>query len=346
MNSKLLKLITILTVFTFSTLANDCDFSRPEIKLESSIKSNMKIISQADSILDFIGSEYITDESAFRKHDKRKVKNNNSPDFLDAVGRLVITDSKGISSACTGYLVSATPGASGKYLGSAAHCINQNANKRDSTGKLFPFKKMDLKSITWTTTIKGKEISRNVSIISFDQESDTLLLKIDSAISFSMIKPLLIDIEEIFDSNLFINYDIPKKLIIAGYSADRYLGQEGKVLTYDDTITNDMAKSLDYGYHQKDLIVETVTFGGASGAPLMAEISEDDLRDDGLLNPHNQMYVIGILHGFSQTDMSSQVLNFRESSTNAHGTNRGYYRDYRELSKLMRDDLKNSFPPL
>lgn len=309
---------------TFYTLAKECDFVTPQVSLHDSIDKNMQLVAQvSEAMTDEEAEAYTTDFNEFKKHDKRKVKTTSSPSYLDAVGRLAIKTKKGHTSYCSAYLTSGTPGASSNKLGSAAHCINEYANNKD---KLKTPKKKDIASMTWTTTVNGQTITKNVKILDFDFETDQMLLEIDSKIPFSQIKPLLLETEMEFSPKELILTQYPTHLISAGFHGDTHKGEGGKVLTYDDSI--DVKRVAVQDLTRGDSIVpRTVTYSGGSGGPLIAKM---DLTEEDVSNPYDQMYVIGTLYGFSGIDQS---MNY-EDKNRAHGTNRPSFRDYTLLIRL------------
>lgn len=322
-----LNLIILLTLSNLYTFAIDCDFVTPEVSLHDSISSNMELVLQVSKSSEDEDKTAYTDEATFKKFDKRKVKNSSSPSYLDAVGVLFIYDNKGGEFRCTAYLTSATPGESSNKLGSAAHCIDEYSNSKD-INKIGKNKKMDIKKITWTTTVNGSTITKNAKVLDFDFETDQMLLEIDSPISFSLIKPLLIESEISLQPTDLIFYKYVKKLTAAGFGGDSYKGNNGKVLTYDDSIDINkvVLQNLERG---QSIVPETVTFSGASGGPLIAEI---DLSEEDVSNPHNQMYVIGTLKGFSGHSLSKHYLDKNQKSK---GTNRPNFVDYNLMSVLL-----------
>ena len=261
---------------------------------------------------------FTTDFDEFAHSNKRVEKNAASPAFLDAVGQLIIETTRGNKSSCTGFLVSTEPGAASDLLGSAAHCIDKYAHSKDLQRKS---EKIEISNIVWQTTVKGRTLTREARVVAYDFDTDQMLLRLDQVIPFSQIKPLLIEAEGLFSPDDLILY--ATKLISAGFNADSYKGKYGKVLTYDDKIDINQAILQDTTTGT-DIIPLTVTFSGASGGPLIAEM---DLTDEDITNPFKQMYVIGTLYGFSGVRQSTNYVD----DGNKMGTNRPRFRDYRRL---------------
>ncbi|MGI2059264.1 hypothetical protein ACRN9T_19060 [Shewanella baltica] len=329
-NPKLHLLVIFLGLPNSFTFAKVYDCAIPAVSLHDSLNANIQLVAQVSEAMSDeeakVAAEveaYTTDFNEFKKFDKRKVKITSSPSYLDAVGRLTIKTKKGEKFQCSAYLTSGTPGASSNKLGSAAHCINEYANIKD---KLKTPKKIDIASMTWTTTVNGQTITKNVKILEFDFETDQMLLEIDSKIPFNKIKPLLLETEMEFSPKELILTQYPTQLISAGFNADSYKGEGGKVLTYDDSI--DVQRVTVQDLTKGDSIVPiTVTYSGGSGGPLIAKM---DLTEEDVSNPYDQMYVIGTLYGFSGIDQS---MNY-EDKNRALGTNRPGIRDYTLLIRL------------
>lgn len=319
-------LVIFLILPNSFTFAKVYDCATPAVSLHDSIDHNIRLVYQVDDAMsDEEAEAYTTDFNEFKKFDKRKVKTASSPSYLDAVGRLTIKTKKGHVSHCSASLVSGTPGASSNKLGSAAHCINEYANIKEKIDKP---KKKDIAIITWATTVRGQTITKNVKILDFDFKTDLMLLEIDSIIPFSKIKPLLLETEMEFSPKELILTQYPTQIISAGFNADSYRGEGGKVLTYDDSIDVKRVEVEDLT-RGDSIVPKTVTYSGASGGALIAKM---DLTEEDVSNPYNQMYLLGTLYGFSGIYNS---LNYVDKDNNkALGTNRPSFRDYTLLIRL------------
>lgn len=290
MRLSLAKLFTLLTVFSFNTLAIDCKFVSPEIDLPSNYSDNLELLEVATRALSYErdGMTIYTDLTDLQKVDRRKVKNSSSPEVLDAVGKIIVTYTDGTSkSTCTGTLVSTTPGQSSRIINSAGHCF----------GNTKTLVKSNIKDITWITTTKaGKRIEKKLTIEDLDLEKDEALLSFEGKIPFSVIKPALVENEITMSASDMIFYNKDAKIISAGYSSDNYKGKNGDVLTYDDEIKykNFKADSLGDG---ANFSFETVVFSGASGGAILIQT---DLSEEDIANPHNQYYLIGTILAVSE----------------------------------------------
>ena len=186
--------------------------------------------------------------------------------------------------------------------------------------------------------MKGRTISKTARVLTFDFETDALLLEIDSTIPFNLIKPLLLENEISLSAKELISVRYPTQLIQAGFHADSYLGQNGEVLTYDDTI-NVRTTYTEYLSRANSITPTTVTFSGGSGGPLIAKM---DLREEDVENPYDQMYAIGYLRGLSDDEDAERFANVAEKRTGnrqvtkiALGTNKPRFIDYNLLTVLL-----------
>lgn len=282
MKIQLLKLITLLAVFNFSTVASNCSKAKPEISLPENYSTNLDIIEFASNALRYSanGITYSRDLTEIRKADKRKIKDSSSPAYLDAIGRIKIYFTNGKVAGCTGSLISTQYGSSSRVIQSAAHCFGNTETSTD----------FSIKKITWESKLKsGENILKVLKKEEVDYKTDIAILTTSEKIPFVKIKPFLLETEVEEYPDFLISY--ADEFVAAGHSADTDKGDGGKNLTYDDTLKR---RTVNRSGNRNDPIIETVTYGGASGGPLLVSI---DLSEDGVKNPHGQMYIIGSLIG-------------------------------------------------
>ncbi|OUS00270.1 hypothetical protein A9Q84_00020 [Halobacteriovorax marinus] len=174
------------------------------------MKSVFKILLLASLVIATVQAE-------LHPSDDRKVKGPDSPKFLDAVGRLTVKKSTGATNYCGATLVGFTADRKSRIVVTSAHCLKAD-------------------NISWKTTTKsGKVIKRKiVKVLEHETLSDYAILLLDDYVEPSDVAPLIIDYEGGDSVGRMITRG--GKAVIAGYSADKELGQGGKVLTYDDSI--------------------------------------------------------------------------------------------------------------
>ncbi len=254
------------------------------------------------------------DLTKLRKSDDRKVKSKSSPAYLDAVGRIEIKFQDGTFGICTGSLISEVPGNSSKVIQTASHCF------RDSKSNDLKA----IKSIQWkTTTRSGKKIIKDLELQVSDFDDDISLLTMSSKIDFAEIQPLLVESELFAHVSELLSYT--KKVVSAGYSSDYEKGNGGAVLTYDDAISRFEINSTSF---RDGVLVHTVTFQGASGGPLIAEI---DLAEEEIENPYGQMYILGSLRGGDKSDL--HYISKGKSSSSL-GNDESTYQSYQSVGRM------------
>ncbi len=315
MKLQLLKLITILTVFTFSTTAKECDFVKPEVQLPENYSTNLDILQIATRALSFSqdGVTFYTDLTELQKKDRRKQKSRSTSADLDSVGRIKVTYRDGKISHCSGTLISTVPGQSSRVIKSAAHCF----------GNTITEEKHDIKSITWEVTTKsGQRIVKELNIEILELDRDNAVLSFNGKIPFKTIKPALVEVEIGMNPDELFDFE-PTRIISAGYSADNYKGNGGKTMTYDDEITWRSYRGHPSDSHRQ-FIMDTVAFSGGSGGALLVEAN---LEEEGIENPYKQLYYAGTTLSL---DESSKYYKL-SSSDNAAGASRIRFDTYQGI---------------
>jgi len=287
--------------------------------------NSRSIASQVETIGSFISTDRSTEisDGVFLKSNKsiapgddRKVKDKNSPRYLDAVGKLRITNSEGKTNICGGSLVAFTPKQSSRIIVTSLHCMKGD-------------------NVTWESTTKdGRVIKRKVlKSLEWNEKSDYDILLLDKKVDYKDIPPLLIDYE-VQDSPDSIlgdeEYGNPE-FAFAGFSADAELGKGGSVLTYDTTGKVSTASDSN-GDPIGGYTSNVTTYGGASGGALIVTYTEED-RDFRPVNHGRQSYLMGIIKGGLSNDFASD--NGVEGS---HNTRFVYYERFmRPLYKALQD---------
>lgn len=213
--------------------------------------------------------------------DDRLVKSSSSPQILDAVGRLIVKDPKTDKvNLCSASLVAFTPKQASRVLVTSAHCIRGYKHQ-----------------LTWQTTKNGDNYTANVQVVEHNLGDDWAFLVLDKKLPASFIPPLIIDYENqhhleemIGSSGLGANF------YVAGYSADKELGKNGKILTYD--MTGDLSSSTRSGGIFNDII----TYSGASGGAVITYF-KDELAE---VNTGYNYYLAGIIKGGKNEDLISK----------------------------------------
>ena len=197
--------------------------------------------------------------------DTRKVFNAQSPDFLESYGKFMVN---GIQ-RCTANIVSDDNSKDSFIVTTAEHCIKKNTDKF---------------SVIFTKK-NGRKIKRNLSLLTVNKKNDYAILKLNRVILNSQIKPLSIaknfyDVWEEADDE-----DYELTITVAGFSGDEYIGEKGKVLTYDqdcELIREDNSYTA---------VTNCTAYKGASGGAMV--ISYIDYDD------HFHQYFAGVNHSVS-----------------------------------------------
>ncbi len=190
--------------------------------------------------------------------DSRQVFNSASPEFLETYGKLFVDGLQ----LCTGNIVSNKPTNDSYIVTSSAHCF-----KTDNPQEI---------SIVFLKR-NGDEIERQLVLETLNRERDYAILRLDRKIDNSLIKPLVIapyDHED-YDLGDFI-YDVAligfePVLNVAGYSLDEYLGQSGKVLTYDQDCSCQGSRDF-------NTITDCTTYPGASGGGTVVSLDDTEFH--------------------------------------------------------------------
>ncbi|WP_375748614.1 trypsin-like serine peptidase [Vibrio sp. HN007] len=192
------------------------------------------------------------------KKDTRVVRSENSPLFLDAVGKVKIIfpmDNSKKMLQCSGSLISSASKINSRLVITAAHCLRAG-------------------EFLWVSeTRSGSVIKRKARVLDYytNHHIDYAFLLLDDVVSVEDIQPLLID----FDSDIRLDKYHRKvrprpTFYVAGYSSDSVLGDSGKVLTYTKVKRLSLAAGPEGG------VVKARSYGGSSGG---AVISFMDLRN-------------------------------------------------------------------
>lgn len=194
--------------------------------------------------------------------DDREVKNENSPDYLNAIGSLgYVNDKYKVKSRkfqnieCGASLVSIEKNKDSNLIITASHCVLDN-----------------IKKYTWTTyDSKNEKVFRKGKLLFNDTDNDIALIKLTRRVSYKQISPLII-------SNDYKSLE-EGHFAVAGFSVDS-LGEYGKYLTYDETpnfitLGNEKKKNGEIG---------SITYQGDSGGAIIYNDKEN-----------NTQYLVGIM---------------------------------------------------
>ncbi|OUR99710.1 hypothetical protein A9Q84_01415 [Halobacteriovorax marinus] len=216
-----------------------------------------------------------TVQAELHPSDDRKSKGPDSPKFLDAVGRLTVYNAltKKVN-YCGATLVGFTSDRKSRIVVTSDHCIQGNKK-------------------SWKTTTKsGKIIDRKiVKVLDSDSLSDYAILLLDDHVEPSDVAPLIIDYEGGDSVDRMIGRG--GEAVVAGYSADKELGQGGKVLTYDDSIESigscDDEEKCPVGGSTRG----ATTYSGASGGAAIVTFESPKAN----VNKGIQHYFVGPIKG-------------------------------------------------
>lgn len=259
--------------------------------------------------------------------DTRKVRDQNSPKWLEAVGRLIVAK----RTLCTITLVSDGESDFSRVAITNSHCIDE----------LYRYGKKDLEKITDVTfTSKSdQKVHIKVSDIIVDggfnysqvQTEDYAILILNRLIHKSEIQPLFYNGEDVddirdyfFDSEFDNDPEIAKARItyketIAGYSADKNknLGNSGKNLTYDD---NCFAKPMNFdedesnyihGYLHK--VYNCYSYKGSSGGAYVVSYFDPEEENDNGTRGKEVAILIGINAAVNHEELIDNKFDYSTS---------------------------------
>jgi len=240
------------------------------------------------------------EESGFpetQSGDLRKIRTANSPEWLAAIGRFVSTLSATKKEQCSLSIVADHPDKNGIIAVTAGHCVDHwyEGSGRYRVGK----NEVVFKSNS------GKLIQRKITAVlkSEMHPGDYAIVKLNAAIKNIDIKPLL-NAPYDYSDLLYGEYwqqDFKPYATMAGYSADKQLGQKGKVLTYHEKCrvnggANGLKKAICYSYR------------GASGGPLVVTVAIGDEMSDEPWQVGVQSYFVGSIVGARGEDDHSMTM--------------------------------------
>lgn len=254
--------------------------------------------------------------------DERKIKSYYSPSYLDAIGKLIVTFQANSEYRCTANLTDTEINRSSKILTSAEHCfIHKDENgKRNYSNKVT--------SITWSSKIKSGEITRKVKLLKSDERTDIAILKLDRAIPFSKIKPLILA-RELEDEEPQDAIDLFEGLAsLAGYSSDDYKGGEGKNLTYTENLTWEQVWRARDESNRKMHQVQAVSYGGASGGALLMSVDDEASDDLYLEGNQGQRILLGITSSVVRQGTDEKTLFL---SGDSYGSPETYISSYKHF---------------
>ena len=186
------------------------------------------------------------------EHDDREVKNDLTPDYLNAVGSLGLINKherlrakKYRNIECGANLIALDKNQDSNLVITAEHCIDPK-----------------FKEYSWTSfDNNNKKVFREGKLIYKNEETDIAIIKLKKQVSQEQIKPFVLSNNKIHNSEG--NY------VVAGFSVDS-LGNYGKNLTYDEN--PDYIKLSENGFGE----IGTITYQGDSGGAVVYNDPVDD----------------------------------------------------------------------
>ncbi|PCJ49564.1 MAG: hypothetical protein COA74_05250 [Gammaproteobacteria bacterium] len=294
----------LLALPSLSFAASDDCAKLPGQGMES--KLNSKLFKSLDNIIRF-GNLKGSLETL--PNDTRTVRSSSSPKWLQAVGKMITHTSSTKQVQCSLTLLSDRPDKDGIIAVTAGHCVDH-----------WLFSKgfqIGYNQVTFTSN-SGKKIKRSiVEVLKVElNPGDYAIVKLNRAISRLDIQPLLSSYYHY--SDLLNDEDFSQAFdayaTMAGYSADRGLGQKGKVLTYDrKCLLHGGGRGLKKGYCH--------AYDGASGGAVVVTVALDDvtgdIRDDLQLSGTTQHFFVGSIVGQRVGDNNSKTM-FTENAHYSH----------------------------
>ncbi|HAS6087963.1 TPA: hypothetical protein I7120_23070 [Vibrio vulnificus] len=219
--------------------------------------------------------------------DDRIAKTPRSPKYLDAVGKLTVTNTEGTSNICGASLVGLRADQDSRVIVTSFHCLRGERMRWEAH------------------TQSGRTIIRNqLKVLDVSMESDYAILLLDKKVRYQDISPLIVDFElNEYPEDILYDEDYgDPEFVFAGYSADAEFGMSGKVLTYDVT---GVISTTDGAYDPVGGSTDGVTtYEGASGGAFIVTYTED-APDYRTVNFGRQSYLMGVIKGGLSNDFVS-----------------------------------------
>lgn len=320
-----LTLAIILTLFNFYSYANECSAKKVKILLPEEIKHHMNIaeVASANLVNDTI---FLSDKRKVTAKDKRKVKTSTSPAYLDAIGKLLVTFSNGEQFRCSANLTDTEINRSSKILTSAEHCFVY----RDENGKRNYSIKVS--SISWTTKTNSGTIRRDATLLKSDRNTDIAILKLNKAVPFSKVKPLILSTELQEDSPQDLIDLFEESATLAGFSSDTHKGDGGNRQTYTENLTfEDVERDRDESNRRMHK-VQAVSYGGASGGALLMSLNEESSEDLYLDGNNGQLLFLGVASSVARQGQSKNKKSLYISE-GSYGSPETYVSSYNNFLK-------------
>lgn len=196
-----------------------------------------------------------------RRHenDHREIKNELSPEYLNAIGSLGYMDEhekyrskKYKNIECGANLIATEKGIGSDVIITAEHCIFDTIN-----------------TYTWTSfNNKNEKIFRTGKLFYKNKKADIAFIKLSRVVDYKDIKPLIIKDNINFENDNFL---------VGGYSMD-FLGNYGKKLTYDSPEYVKLGSKNGFGE------VGSITYQGDSGGAVIYNDEKSDTQ-----------YIVGVM---------------------------------------------------
>ena len=186
-------------------------------------------------------------------NDTRLVRTSDSPAWLAAVGRQITNLGNKKFRGCSLSIIADQIGKDGIVVAGAGHCITQ---WHQGSGKY----EIGEHSVTFVSN-SGERIVRRIKKILASEMNpgDYFIGILDKAIPYTDIRPLL---NAPYDYTDMLQFPFRTEAYMAGYSADKDLGQKGNALTYDNCARlNGGASGMKKAYCH--------SYKGASGGPVV-----------------------------------------------------------------------------
>lgn len=280
----LILLITLVTTQAFADTVCDKDCVQT-----ITTKLRHPAFEDLSNIIQYSGEGY----SDTLPNDPRLVRSSSSPKWLAAIGRSISNTSAKTKEQCSLSIVADSPEKDGIIAVTAGHCVDHwyQGNGGFKVGK----------NKTTFTTNSGKKIERSiVDILKAETHiGDYAVVKLNAPIKNADIKPLLnapYDYADLLDGETFHK----PYATYAGYSADKGIGQKGKVLTYHERCqVNGGASGKKKGY--------CYSYPGASGGAVVVTVALGEYADEPWQET-TQTYFVGSIVGGRQGDNFSKTL--------------------------------------